>query len=140
MIRAFADTSFLLPAILLEPERRKQAAEFRAQNHGLQYVTSDGVLSEMLSRVSRLGSRPRRETAEAVRSIRAPGSPFSVVSTSDGLFERGLALYEARLDQRYSHVDCVSMAIMDELGIKHVLTFDRDFHSEGRYVVLLQRN
>lgn len=140
MIRAFADASFLLPAILLEPGRRKLAAEFRAQNPGTQYVTSDGILSEMLARVSRLGSRPRRETAETVRSIRAPDSPFLVVTTSDELFDRGLALYEARLDQRYSHVDCVSMAIMDELGIKHVLTFDRDFHGEGRYIVLPQRS
>lgn len=71
-----------------------------------------------------------------VRSIRAQDGPFLVISISDELFDRGLALYEARADQRYSHVDCVSMAIMDEMGIQYVLTFDSDFHGEGRYVVL----
>lgn len=136
MIRAFADASFLLPATLLEPDRQRRAAEFRAQYPDVQYVTSDGILSEMLARVSRLGPQLRRETAAVVRSIRAQDSPFLVISTSDDLFDRGLALYEARSDQRYSHVDCVSMAIMDELGIEYVLTFDRDFHGEGRYVVL----
>ena len=30
----------------------------------------------------------------------------------------------------------LSMEIMDELGIQYVLTFDSDFHGEGRYVVL----
>ena len=137
---AFADASFLLPSALDEPDLRQQALAVLARHPGTELVTSDGVLTEMLARVARKGPRARAGAAALVRRILSPEGEFTVVSTTPRRFDRGLALYEARLDQRYSHVDCVSMAIMDELGIKHVLTFDRDFHGEGRYIVLPQRS
>lgn len=136
MNRAFADASFLLPVSLHEAGRRRQVDQILAEYPNTEYVTSDGVLSEMLARVSRLGPKVRNDTAAMVRDIRASDSQFLVVPTSADLFNRGLARYVARSDQRYSHVDCVTMEIMDELGIQYVLTFDSDFHGEGRYVVL----
>ena len=137
---AFADASFLLPSALDEPDLRQQALAVLARHPGTELVTSDGVLSEMLARVARKGPKARSGVAALVRRILSSEGEFTVVSTTPRRFDRGLALYEARLDQRYSHVDCVSMAIMDELGIEHVLTFDRDFHGEGRYIVLPQRS
>ena len=60
---------------------------------------------------------------------------LTVVSTSGGLFERALDLYENRPDKEYSLVDCMSMVVMRERGIEHVLTNDRHF-SQERFTVL----
>lgn len=101
----------------------------------IERVTSYGVLSEVLARVSDRGPRFRRDAAAYVQTILADPA-FTVVPMTQERFERGLALYAARLDQRYSLEDCVSMTIMDELGIEVVLTFDSDFHGENRFTVL----
>ena len=133
---AFADASFIMPAVLGEQELLQRVQALRGELAGAQLVTSNGVLDEVLARASRMGAAVRADAAKAVREILADTARYTVVFTTRDLFEQGLALYVARPDQRYSHVDCVSMAIMDEIGIEHVLTFDRDFHGEGRYVVL----
>ena len=51
------------------------------------------------------------------------------------LFERALSLYERRPDKEYSLVDCMSMTLMRERGITHVLTNDHHFRQEGFTVV-----
>ena len=39
--------------------------------------------------------------------------------------------YERRLDKGYSLVDCMSMVVMEDLDIQHVLTNDRHFQQAG---------
>ena len=51
------------------------------------------------------------------------------------LFIRGLYLYEQRPDKEYSLVDCMSMTLMRERGITHVLTNDHHLRQEGFVVV-----
>lgn len=136
MRQAFADASYILAPIRDERERMERVRALRPLLAEMQLVTSYGVLSEVLARVARRGPLVRRAAAAAVRSMLADAERFIVVSPTPALADRGLALYEARLDQRYSLEDCVSMAIMEETGIEVVLTFDSDFHGEGRFTVL----
>lgn len=102
----------------------------------IERVTSYGVLSEVLARISGRGPRFRRDTAAYIQSIIADPASFTVVTVTPERFNRGVALYADRLDQRYSLEDCVSMEIMREMGIEVVLTFDSDFHGERRFTVL----
>jgi predicted nucleic acid-binding protein len=51
------------------------------------------------------------------------------------LFLRAIDRYDDRLDKHYSLVDCMSMLVMLDLGITHVLTNDHHFHQEGFVVV-----
>ena len=60
---------------------------------------------------------------------------MSAVPAGRDLFIRGLQLYEQRPDKEYSLVDCMSMTLMRERGIAHVLTNDRHFRQEGFTVV-----
>jgi uncharacterized protein len=60
-------------------------------------------------------------TAHAVR----------VVPQSHESFLKGLALYEARPDKRYSLTDCISMQTMRYEGLTEALTNDRHFEQEG---------
>lgn len=55
----------------------------------------------------------------------------TVVRVNPAIFARGLARYESMPDSTASLVDCISMEVMDALGITEVLTADRDFELEG---------
>ena len=50
-------------------------------------------------------------------------------------FLAGLGLYEKRRDKEYSVVDCMSMELMREHGITHILTNDHHFQQEGFFLV-----
>src|SRR5437763_1283864 len=84
-------------------------------------VTHDGVLTEVLSYFSGHGRNARLEASRVVRDI---VHTMIAVPASRDLFIRGLSLYERRPDKEYSLVDCMSMTLMRERGITHVLTND----------------
>lgn len=136
MTAAFVDASYLPAPILNERRRLERIRAAEASLGGIERATSYGVLSEVLARVSDRGPRFRRDAAAYIQSIVADTALFTVVAMTRERFDRGLALYADRLDQRYSLEDCASKAIMEEMGIEVVLTFDSDFHGEGRFTVL----
>jgi predicted nucleic acid-binding protein len=45
--------------------------------------------------------------------------------------EKGLAVYEKYSDKKWGLVDCISFVVMREGGIRHALTFDKDFEQAG---------
>jgi predicted nucleic acid-binding protein len=49
----------------------------------------------------------------------------------DSHHSRALYLYSLRVDKAYSLVDCMSMVVMQDRGITHVLTNDHHFRQEG---------
>ena len=97
-----------------------------------QIITHDAVLTEVLAFFSGSGSRGR---TEAIAVIRGALEAFEVVHVGRELFSQSVDLYAARLDKEYSLVDCMSMVLMKERGITHVLTNDHHFRQEG-FVVL----
>ena len=40
-------------------------------------------------------------------------------------------VYGQRLDKGYSLTDCISMIVMEQMGITEVLTYDKHFAQEG---------
>lgn len=128
-----------MPAMLDEQSRVGRVRALRDELSGARLVTSVGILEEVLARAARLGPAVRTDAAKMARGILADRARYIVIYPTPELVARALAMYEARPDQRYSLVDCISMAIMDEMEIEHVLTFDRDFHGEGRFTVLPAR-
>lgn len=99
---------------------------------GFRGVTHDGVLTEVLAYFSGSGPFARQRV---VASVRRAMRDFTVKPLDRDLFLRGLELYSRRIDKEYSHVDCVSMSLMTELGIRSVLTNDHHFQQEGFTVV-----
>ena len=96
----------------------------------LRTVTTDEILSEVLTFLSRYGPALREHGARMVRGILADGG-IEVLPQSRESFLRGLTLYQRRPDKQYSLVDCISMAAMRELGLRDVLTTDHHFAQEG---------
>ena len=95
-------------------------------------VTHDGVLSEVLAYFSGGGPVSRQR---AVGTARDALRDFRVLPADRALFLAGLDRYGARADKQYSLVDCMSMVLMDELRITHVLTNDHHFSQAGFVVV-----
>lgn len=115
---------------LLEPRDTHHRNALRLQQFvtPVLLITHEGVLTELLTYFSDDGSRARALAAQAVRRILAR---LTVVSVGRPLFTRALDLYEQRPDKQYSLVDCLSMVVMKDRGITHVLTNDHHFRQEG---------
>jgi len=96
-------------------------------------ATHDGVFSELLAYFSADGSMIRRRIADFVFARQR--DPAWYVARGSDLFNRALRLYSERSDKEYSLVDCMSMTLMRERGITHVLTNDHHFRQEGFTVV-----
>lgn len=128
----FIDTWYLVALFDPSDSHHRQAMRLEMTVANAEFVTHDGVLTEFLAAASR-GDELQR--AAAVRIVREVMQRVTVVEVKRGLFVRGLDLYGQRLDKHYSLVDCMSMLVMKDLGLTHVLTNDHHFRQEGFTVV-----
>jgi predicted nucleic acid-binding protein len=128
----FADTWYFVA--LLAPRDPHHAAAHRLQRMLTPaiIVTHDAVLTEMLTYFGERGPYARTLASRLVRHALAT---MVTVHSDDDLFLRALTRYEQRLDKEYSLVDCMSMVVMEERGITHVLTNDHHFSQAGFTVV-----
>jgi len=124
----FVDTWFFIARLDRFDSHHRQVLRVDREIVGAELFTHDHVLSEVLSFFSDAGSIARQRAATAIRRAI---EDMAVISPDRGLFRRALALYEARPDKEYSLVDCISMTLMRERGITHVLTNDHHFAQEG---------
>ena len=128
----FADTWYFIA--LLEPHDAHHQAALHLQRDlgSCEIVTHDAVLTEFLTYFADEGSRPRMLAAQLVRRALAR---LTVIEATRALFLRAVDRYEQRPDKEYSLVDCMSMVVMEERGIRHVLTNDHHFTQAGFTVV-----
>jgi uncharacterized protein len=131
----FADTGYWIAVLLARDPWRIAADEVRQKLSGVLIVTTDEVLAEFLTAMSRGGEFLRRQTVKMVRTA-LQDTNVRIVSQSRQTFLDGLKLYEQRFDKEYSLTDCISMNACREHGIKDVLTNDRHFAQEGFRVLL----
>lgn len=127
----FVDSWFF---IALTDRRDHHHTAARTLNRALspvQLVTTDAVLTELLAFYA-VESELRRVAAAISRRVL---DQFTVISAERSLFLRSLDRYERRADKEYSLVDCMSMIVMEDYGIQHVLTNDHHFTQAGFVVV-----
>jgi predicted nucleic acid-binding protein len=58
-----------------------------------------------------------------------------IIAYTPELRQLGFDLYGQRSDKGYSLTDCISMAIMRQMGIADVLTHDKHFTQEGFHIL-----
>jgi uncharacterized protein len=101
------------------------------RNRGtIRLVTTDEVLTEVLSWFSGAGPYWRGKAATSVHDLRSDPD-VDVLPQTRADFDAALALYEARPDKEYSLTDCRSMLAMKGLGLTEILTNDHHFTQEG---------
>ena len=131
----FLDTSGLLALVNERDSLHNRAVPVLAElrSEAAPIVTSDWVLVELLSGASARALRTR--AAEWCRSL--VGSPdVEVVSADREGFLSALDLFESRPDKDWSLVDCSSILICKQRGIRRVFTHDRHFRQAGMQVLL----
>ena len=124
----FADAWYFIALLDSFDSHHSRARRLRMAIRGDALVTHDAVLTEVLAYFSKDGANTRREVAGLVRRLLGT---VNVVEPTRALFLRALSRYERRADKGYSLVDCMSMEVMDDRGITHVLTNDHHFRQEG---------
>jgi len=128
----FIDTWYLVALFDPFDSHHRQARRLEMAVGNSEFVTHDGVLTEFLAAVSR-GDESQR--AAAVRIVRDVMRRVTVVEADRDLFLRAVDLYANRPDKHYSLADCMSMLVMKDRNISHVLTNDHHFRQEGFTVV-----
>lgn len=129
----FVDAWFLIALADSSDSHHRQARSLDRSLAGIPMLTHDAILTELLTYFSAGGRSSRSQAAALVHNI-LQRHDYRVERGSD-LFAAALALYSQRLDKEYSLVDCMSMTLMRERGITHVLTNDHHFRQEGFTVV-----
>lgn len=135
--RVAADTSFLFPFLYVRHEQHEEARRLADEFSDAVIVTTDGVLSELLSMMSRQALR--RTALAFVGNALSRTGPYEVVLQTEASLRRGIERYRGQTTGSPSLVDCMLMDVMDDQGIEDVLAFDRDFRHVGLYRVYPQR-
>ncbi|HLB24364.1 MAG TPA: PIN domain-containing protein [Dehalococcoidia bacterium] len=135
MAPLFADTAYYVALLLVRDSLRDTALRLKNELKGRTVFTHDGVLTEVLAHVSRLGSKTRAEAVALVQNLRLDPDVVVLPMTRD-VFDAGVELYGRRLDKGYSLIDCISMTICADLGVREVITHDKHFQQEGLAILL----
>jgi uncharacterized protein len=131
----FADTLYWVAITNPRDPWRASARRARARLGIVTLVTTDDVLAEFLTALSKGGPNLRRQAAAIVRAILADDGVI-VLPQAHNTFLDGLSFYESRLDKGYSLTDCISMNTMRTQEITEVLTNDHHFEQEGFQVLI----
>lgn len=134
----FIDAAFLIGLLRVDDEHHAQAVALFDQlskRPQVRFVTTYLILAEVLAYVSRGSANIRAAAVEQADQL-LERADCDVIEVTPELFARGLDLYRARPDKRYSLADCVSMVVCADLSITEVLTADTDFESEGLEILL----
>ena len=137
MTAVFVDTAYLVARARQTDQWRRAADAARAQIGDADLITTDEVLAEFLTAMSRSSPDMRRRAMQTVRDA-LNSDAIRVVPQSRQSFLDGLDRYERRPDKEYSFQDCVSMNVMDAEGVTRVLTSDHNFEQEG-FTILMDR-
>ena len=124
---SFIDTGYVL-ALLNTADQYHAAARATATAVNPPFVTTEAVLVEIGNALSRPRWRPL-----GIATLRdlSTDPDIEVIPVDAQLFERAFALYSARPDKEWGMTDCISFVVMQERGLTHALTTDRDFAQAG---------
>src|SRR5262245_48040530 len=112
----FADSFYWIALIFPRDAFHAAVVSFSRAHSSVRLVTTDEVLSEVLTHFAGLGRYWRTKAATLVRRVRR-NPKVAVLPQTRAEFDAALALYEARPDKEYSLTDCRSMVALRSLGI-----------------------
>jgi uncharacterized protein len=127
MKAVFAD-AFYFVALVNRADQHHRKAVAAAQQLESRIVTTEWVLAEFADALAESASR--RIVARFVNDLRQDPTVTIVAADAD-LFHRGLTLYEARPDKKWSLTDCISFVVMNDEGLREALTGDEHFQQAG---------
>lgn len=127
MNRVFADAFYFVALLNRADQYHTKASAAANQLHG-EIVTTEWVLAEVADALA--ASASRRLVAPFIREL-AQDAKVKIIRAAGDWFERGLLLYEQRLDKDWPLTDCISFAVMAEEKLGAALTGDHHFEQAG---------
>jgi predicted nucleic acid-binding protein len=127
MNRVFADSHFFFAILNPHDAAHAKAMDFARRNRD-PLVTTAWVLTEL---ADGLAGTARRQAFRSVLADLESSKGDLVVPANSETFEKGVELYLARPDKRWSLTDCISFVVMSEEQITQALTGDRHFEQAG---------
>lgn len=134
----FADASYFIAQFRPRDQWSKAAEEAIGRIGEAELVTTDEILIEFLSGMSRGGPAIREKAVRAIQDILREGN-IRVVPQTRPSFLDGLNRFRRRLDKAYSLQDCIAMNVMESEKITEILTSDRHFEQEG-FIILMKQS
>ena len=131
----FADAFYWVALINPKDSSHAQAHSLSESLQNARIITTEEVLTEVLTYFSARSRPSRIEAAYGVRDIMNDAA-VRVVPQSHESFMAEFDLYESRPDKHYSLTDCISMTVMKAEGLMDVLTNDAHFTQEGFHALL----
>ena len=132
----FADTGYWVALLNPGDDLHQKAIHLEQSLQPVHIVTSEMVLTEVLNDFSKRGEYLREVASELILGLRSHPNTTIIPQTTQQ-FEQAFTLYAQRKDKAWSHTDCSSFCIMEELGITEALTYDKHFEQAG-FVALLR--
>src|SRR3990172_9857537 len=129
MQKVFADTLYWVAVVKPNDPYGAPAREAREALGSCILVTTDEVLSELVTAFAKLGPMLRQKAVQTVTAILTNPNVRVIVQSRDS-FLRALDRFSKRPDKQYSLTDCSSMNVMDAEEIRDVLTHDHHFEQE----------
>jgi predicted nucleic acid-binding protein len=126
----FADTFYWIALSHRQDTWHSRVAAWTQAHPGVRLITTEEVLSELLTWFAGSGPAGRAVAATAARKV-LTNPAVQVLPQTSADFHAALALYESRLDKDYSLTDCRSMVALRAQGTSEVLTNDHHFTQEG---------
>ena len=135
MPRVFVDALHYIAVLVPSDDLHDKAMRVAGERMAARFVTTDAVLTEVLTFVANRGVEGRLQAVGLVDDLMAD-LDTDVVRQTQQLWDRALDLYRRRLDKGYSLTDCMSMVVCADLGIAEVLSHDHHFEQEGFAILL----
>ena len=124
-MRVFVDSSYYIAWLI--PRDQWFRAAVRASRPGLDFVTSSAVINEVISLLQSRGQlSPALAFLERIRR-----EEVQIVYPDSALQEEAWRLFGKWAGMGANAVDCLSFAIMHQLGIRKAFTFDQHFRAAG---------
>lgn len=131
---AFADSSFLVARFNVRDRSHRAALAFlegqrEAGADALRIVLSDYVFDETVTAL--ITRSKRHEVAAAAGRAILASENLRLVRVEAPVFDAAWDLFLQRTDKEWSFTDCTSFVLMERLGIRKALAFDRNFLEAG---------
>lgn len=133
MEHLLVDSNFLFARFNRGDRHHREASKFLSEQKeaggvGYSLVYTDYIFDETITAI--LFHSNRHDIAAAAgKTLRE--SSLEMVRIEPPVFEAAWSLFLDHPDKHWSFTDCTSFVLMEKLGIRGALTFDRNFREAG---------
>jgi uncharacterized protein len=133
-MKIFVDTGAWVSIAMKRDKHHETAVQLlrNFQKDSVSLITSDYILDETLTLVRKHSTHENARNI-GITILKSPVVRFERITES--VWEKAWRIFQRYKDKMWSFTDCTSFALMDQLRIQHVFTFDADFRQYGKAVL-----